>query len=66
VHPNGAALEQVFRDTAKPEHLDDLLATFEVMGAVQVGAAPLLTPMLRRPRPSERVGSRRKQSEVRP
>jgi GNAT superfamily N-acetyltransferase len=31
VHPNGEALERVFRDTAKPEHLDDLLATFEEM-----------------------------------
>jgi GNAT superfamily N-acetyltransferase len=29
--PNGAALEKVFRDTVKPEHLDDLLATFEKM-----------------------------------
>jgi ribosomal protein S18 acetylase RimI-like enzyme len=116
VHPNGEALEKVFRDTAKPEHLDDLLATFEkmeqshpeephwylpiigvepnaqrrglgadlmrhavarsdeeralaylessnprnislylrhgfeVMGEIQVGAGPLVTPMLRRPR----------------
>lgn len=116
VHPNGEALERVFRDTAKPEHLDDLLATFEtmeqwhpdephwylpivgvepnaqgkglgaelmrhavarcdqekalaylessnprnislylrhgfeVMGEIRVGAAPLVTPMLRRPR----------------
>ena len=31
VHPNGAALERVRRDTAKPEHLDDLLGTFEQM-----------------------------------
>jgi GNAT superfamily N-acetyltransferase len=29
VAPNGQALEKVFRDTAKPEHMDDLLATFE-------------------------------------
>jgi GNAT superfamily N-acetyltransferase len=116
VHPNGEALEKVFRDTAKPEHLDDLLATFEkmeqshpdephwylpiigvephaqgkglgaelmrhavarcdqegalaylessnprniglylrhgfeVMGEIRIGAAPLVTPMLRRPR----------------
>ena len=116
VHPNGEALEGVFRDTAKPEHLDDLLATFEkmeqwhpdephwylpivgvepnaqgkglgaelmrhavtrcdqeralaylessnprnislylrhgfeVMGEIRVGAGPLVTPMLRRPR----------------
>jgi len=116
VQPNGEALERVFRDTAKREHLDDLLATFEkmdqshpreahwylpqigvepyaqgqglgaelmrhalarcdqeralayleaskpenipfylrqgfeVIGEIQVGAAPLVTPMLRRPR----------------
>lgn len=116
VHPNGEALEQVFRDTAEVERLDDLLGTFEkmdqchpeephwylplvgvepnaqgsgiggalmrhavarcdqdralaylessnprnislyerhgfeVMGQIQVGAAPLVTPMLRRPR----------------
>jgi GNAT superfamily N-acetyltransferase len=31
VQANGEALEKVFRDTAKPEHLDDLLATFEKM-----------------------------------
>jgi len=42
---------------AKSEHLDDLLATFEEMDAIQIGAAPLLTPMLRRPRPSQLVGS---------
>jgi GNAT superfamily N-acetyltransferase len=30
-HPNGEALEKVFRDTARPEHLEDLLATFEKM-----------------------------------
>jgi GNAT superfamily N-acetyltransferase len=116
VHPDGEALEKVFRDTAKSEHLDDLLATFEkmdewhpeeshwylpligvepnaqgrglggalmrhataradaagtmaylessnprnislyerhgfeVMGKIQVGAGPLVTPMLRQPR----------------
>ena len=31
VHPNGEALERIFRDTARPEHLDDLLGTFEQM-----------------------------------
>ncbi len=31
VHPDDEALKKVFRDTAKHEHLDDLLATFEVM-----------------------------------
>ena len=116
VHPDGELLERVFRESAKPEHLDDLLATFEkmsqwhpdephwylpmigvepnsqgkglgaallryalarcdaegalaylessnprnislyerhgfeVMGEIQIGAAPLVTPMLRRPR----------------
>ena len=32
VHPNGEALEAAVRDTASPEHLDDVLATFEKMG----------------------------------
>ncbi|HVP28053.1 MAG TPA: N-acetyltransferase [Myxococcota bacterium] len=32
VHPNDEGLERVFRQYAKPEHLDDLLATFEIMG----------------------------------
>ncbi len=116
VHPNGEAFEKLLRETATPEHLDDLLATFEkmeqshpddphwylpligvepnaqgkglggalmhhavarcdqegvlaylessnprnislyqahgfeVMGEIQVGAAPLVTPMLRQPR----------------
>ncbi len=116
VHPNHEALRKVFRDTAKPGHLDDLLATFdkmdqwhpeephwylpligvepnaqgsglggalmryavarcdreealaylestnrrnvslyerhgfEAMGEIQVGAGPVVTPMLRRPR----------------
>jgi ribosomal protein S18 acetylase RimI-like enzyme len=31
VHPNGDRLERVLRDTACPEHLDDLLATFGQM-----------------------------------
>jgi GNAT superfamily N-acetyltransferase len=31
VHPNGDALENVFRETVKPDRLDDLLATFEKM-----------------------------------
>jgi ribosomal protein S18 acetylase RimI-like enzyme len=115
-HVDGEALESVFRATAKPEHLEDLLATFAkmeewhpdephwylpligvephsqgkglggelmryavarcdeegalaylessnprniplyqrhgfaVMGEIRIGAAPLVTPMLRRPR----------------
>jgi ribosomal protein S18 acetylase RimI-like enzyme len=32
VQPDGDALDKVFRETAKREHLDDLLATFEKMG----------------------------------
>jgi ribosomal protein S18 acetylase RimI-like enzyme len=32
VEPNGEVLGKMFRDTAKREHLDDLLATFEKMG----------------------------------
>jgi len=117
VHPNGEALEVVFRDMASPAHLDDLLGTFgemerwhpeephwylpmigvepqaqgrglgaelmghalarcdrdgalaylessnprnislylrhgfEVLGEIRVGAAPPVTPMLRRPQP---------------
>jgi GNAT superfamily N-acetyltransferase len=31
VQPNGEAVEKIFRETAKREHLDDLLATFEKM-----------------------------------
>jgi ribosomal protein S18 acetylase RimI-like enzyme len=31
VHADGEALERVCRDTVSPEHLDDLLATFERM-----------------------------------
>lgn len=32
VHADGEALERIFRDSAKPEHLEDVLATFEQMG----------------------------------
>jgi ribosomal protein S18 acetylase RimI-like enzyme len=32
VSPDGEAVDRIFRDTAKPEHLSDLLATFEKMG----------------------------------
>jgi ribosomal protein S18 acetylase RimI-like enzyme len=31
VEPESASVEKMFRETAKPEHLDDLLATFERM-----------------------------------
>jgi len=31
VHPNDEAVEKVVRDTATPEHLDDVLSTFEKM-----------------------------------
>lgn len=59
VQPDGEAVERVFRDTAEREHLDDLLATFEKMDKSHPRethwylpqiAAPLVTPMLRRPR----------------
>jgi ribosomal protein S18 acetylase RimI-like enzyme len=33
VHPDGEALESLMRETAEPEHLDDLLLTFEKMDA---------------------------------
>jgi ribosomal protein S18 acetylase RimI-like enzyme len=32
VQPNGEAVEEIFRKTANPERLDDVLATFEKMG----------------------------------
>jgi ribosomal protein S18 acetylase RimI-like enzyme len=32
VHPNAEGLENVFRQTAEPAHLDDLLGTFDKMG----------------------------------
>src|SRR5688572_19354042 len=32
VQPDGDALDKIFRESAKREHLDDLLATFEKMG----------------------------------
>ena len=31
IHPDGEALGRVFRETAKPEHLEDLIGTFEQM-----------------------------------
>jgi GNAT superfamily N-acetyltransferase len=31
VHPNAEALEKIVRDTTKPEHLDDVLLTFQQM-----------------------------------
>jgi ribosomal protein S18 acetylase RimI-like enzyme len=46
VHPNGQALERVFRDTAKPEHLDDLLATFEKMEQWHPDEAHWYLPMI--------------------
>ena len=44
--PNGDALEKVFRDTAKPEHLDDLLATFEQMDRSHPKEAHWYLPMI--------------------
>src|SRR5215475_7195738 len=131
VHPNGEALEKLFRETAPPERLDDLLATFEkmeqshpeephwylpligvepnaqgrglggelmqyavarcdrdgalaylessnprnislylrfgfeVLGEIRIGAAPLVTPMLRRPHPAAPMRVERRQTRAR-
>ena len=46
VEPNGEALEKVFRDTAKPEHMDDLLATFEKMGQAHPDEPHWYLPMI--------------------
>ena len=46
VQPNGEALEKVFRDTAKPEHMDDLLATFEKMDQSHPKEAHWYLPMI--------------------
>ena len=46
VQPNGEALEKVFRATAKPEHLDDLLATFEKMAQSHPKEAHWYLPMI--------------------
>lgn len=46
VQPNGEALEKIFRDTAKPEHLDDLLATFEKMDQSHPKEAHWYLPMI--------------------
>jgi ribosomal protein S18 acetylase RimI-like enzyme len=46
MQPNGDALEKLFRDTAKPEHLDDLLATFEKMDQSHPKEAHWYLPMI--------------------
>src|SRR5688500_10713642 len=46
VQPDGKALERVFRETAKREHLDDLLATFEKMGQSHPQEAHWYLPMI--------------------
>ena len=46
VHPNGEALERVFRDTARPDRLDDLLATFEKMGELHPDEPHWYLPMI--------------------
>ncbi len=46
VQPNGEALEKVFRDTAKSEHLDDVLATFEKMDQSHPKDAHWYLPMI--------------------
>src|SRR5687767_14625508 len=45
VQPNEEALDKVFRETAKREHLDDLLATFEKMGQSHPKEAHWYLPM---------------------
>lgn len=46
VQPNGEALDKVFRSTADPEHLDDILATFEKMDQAHPKAAHWYLPMI--------------------
>jgi ribosomal protein S18 acetylase RimI-like enzyme len=46
VQPNKEALEKTFRETAKREHLDDLLATFEKMGQSHPKEAHWYLPMI--------------------
>lgn len=46
VQANGEALEKVFRATAKPEHLGDLLATFEKMDQSHPKEAHWYLPMI--------------------
>jgi ribosomal protein S18 acetylase RimI-like enzyme len=46
VQPNGEAVERVFRDTAKHEHLGDLLATFEKMDQSHPGEAHWYLPQI--------------------
>jgi ribosomal protein S18 acetylase RimI-like enzyme len=46
VHPNGEALEKVFRDTAAPAHLDDLLGTFEKMEQLHPDEPHWYLPMI--------------------
>jgi ribosomal protein S18 acetylase RimI-like enzyme len=46
VEPDGKALEKVFRDTAKPEHMNELLATFEKMGQAHPKEPHWYLPMI--------------------
>lgn len=46
VEPNGEALEKMFRETAKPEHLDDLLTTFEQMAQSHPGEPHWYLPQI--------------------
>lgn len=46
VGPDGEALEKVFRDTAEPAHLDDLLGTFEKMGEWHPEAPHFYLPII--------------------
>jgi len=46
VEPDGETLEKMFRDTAEPKHLDDLLATFEAMGKAHPNEAHWYLPQI--------------------
>lgn len=46
VEPDGETLEKMFRDTAEPEHLDDLLATFEEMAKAHPSEAHWYLPQI--------------------
>jgi ribosomal protein S18 acetylase RimI-like enzyme len=46
VEPDGKALEKVFRGTANPEHMSELLATFEKMGQAHPKEPHWYLPMI--------------------
>lgn len=46
VEPDGEGVERIFRETAKPGHLDDLLGTFEKMGQAHPREAHWYLPQI--------------------